>query len=138
MALLRRPIEGGRAVFTAMPEKAAGSMSQYTRLFLHFLHAVTYACKPVHSFLLGTRSPPTAVRPATRRRGRRGRLRHEPRLALPTDLPFQGGMALAAPHVRQPSLPALGFTRSSALYKGRKPHIVRMRGRGSARRGARW
>ena len=30
-------------------------MSQYTRLFLHFLHAVTDARKRVHSFLFGTR-----------------------------------------------------------------------------------
>src|ERR1700742_1059757 len=33
----------------------SGSMSQYTRLFLHFLHAVTDARKRVHSFLFGTR-----------------------------------------------------------------------------------
>jgi uncharacterized protein with von Willebrand factor type A (vWA) domain len=33
----------------------SGSMSQYTRLFLHFLHAVTAARKRVHSFLFGTR-----------------------------------------------------------------------------------
>src|SRR5437762_53045 len=32
-----------------------GSMSQYTRLFLHFLHAVTDARKRVHTFLFGTR-----------------------------------------------------------------------------------
>ena len=30
-------------------------MSQYTRLFLHFLHAVTDARKRVHTFLFGTR-----------------------------------------------------------------------------------
>jgi uncharacterized protein with von Willebrand factor type A (vWA) domain len=30
-------------------------MSEYTRLFLHFLHAVTDARKRVHSFLFGTR-----------------------------------------------------------------------------------
>jgi len=33
----------------------SGSMSQYTRLFLHFLHTVTDARKRVHSFLFGTR-----------------------------------------------------------------------------------
>src|SRR5215813_8767454 len=46
----------------------SGSMNEYTRLFLHFLHAVTDARKRVHSFLFGTRltnirrSPP--ARPA--------------------------------------------------------------------------
>jgi uncharacterized protein len=33
----------------------SGSMSDYTRLVLHFLHAVTDARKRVHSFLFGTR-----------------------------------------------------------------------------------
>jgi uncharacterized protein with von Willebrand factor type A (vWA) domain len=33
----------------------SGSMSQYTRLFLHFLHAVTDARKRVYMFLFGTR-----------------------------------------------------------------------------------
>jgi uncharacterized protein with von Willebrand factor type A (vWA) domain len=33
----------------------SGSMSQYTRLFLHFLHAVTDARKRVSTFLFGTR-----------------------------------------------------------------------------------
>src|SRR5438105_1903932 len=33
----------------------SGSMSQYTRLFLPFLHAVTDARKRVHTFLFGTR-----------------------------------------------------------------------------------
>jgi uncharacterized protein with von Willebrand factor type A (vWA) domain len=33
----------------------SGSMSQYTRLFLHFLHAVTDARKRVHTFMFGTR-----------------------------------------------------------------------------------
>jgi uncharacterized protein with von Willebrand factor type A (vWA) domain len=33
----------------------SGSMSQYTRLFLHFLHAVTDARKRVQTFLFGTR-----------------------------------------------------------------------------------
>src|SRR5581483_11080904 len=33
----------------------SGSMNQYTRLFLHFLHAVTDARKRVHTFLFGTR-----------------------------------------------------------------------------------
>src|SRR3954453_24135934 len=45
---------------TKMPPVVAlldisGSMSQYTRLFLHFLHAVTDARKRVHTFLFGTR-----------------------------------------------------------------------------------
>jgi uncharacterized protein with von Willebrand factor type A (vWA) domain len=33
----------------------SGSMSQYTRLFLHFLHAVSDERKRVHTFLFGTR-----------------------------------------------------------------------------------
>ena len=33
----------------------SGSMSQYTRLFLHFLHTLTEARKRVHTFLFGTR-----------------------------------------------------------------------------------
>ncbi|MGH8636374.1 MAG: vWA domain-containing protein [Burkholderiales bacterium] len=33
----------------------SGSMSQYTRLFLHLLHAVTDARKRVHTFMFGTR-----------------------------------------------------------------------------------
>ncbi|MBI3436279.1 MAG: VWA domain-containing protein [Proteobacteria bacterium] len=33
----------------------SGSMSDYTRLFLHFLHALTAARRNVHSFLFGTR-----------------------------------------------------------------------------------
>lgn len=33
----------------------SGSMGQYTRLFLHFLHAVSDARKRVHTFLFGTR-----------------------------------------------------------------------------------
>jgi uncharacterized protein len=33
----------------------SGSMSEYTRLFLHFLHAVTDARKRVSTFLFGTR-----------------------------------------------------------------------------------
>ena len=33
----------------------SGSMSQYTRLFLHFLHAVTDARKRVYTFMFGTR-----------------------------------------------------------------------------------
>jgi len=45
---------------TRLPPIAAlldisGSMGEYTRLFLHFLHAVTDARKRVHSFLFGTR-----------------------------------------------------------------------------------
>ncbi|NVO16490.1 MAG: VWA domain-containing protein [Rhodoplanes sp.] len=45
---------------TKMPPLVAlldvsGSMGEYTRLFLHFLHAVTDARKRVHSFLFGTR-----------------------------------------------------------------------------------
>jgi uncharacterized protein with von Willebrand factor type A (vWA) domain len=33
----------------------SGSMSQYTRLFLHFLHTLTESRRRVHSFLFGTR-----------------------------------------------------------------------------------
>ena len=49
-----------RAARPSMPPIVAlldisGSMSQYTRLFLHFLHAVTDARKRVTTFLFGTR-----------------------------------------------------------------------------------
>ena len=33
----------------------SGSMSQYSRIFLHFLHAITEKRKRVHTFLFGTR-----------------------------------------------------------------------------------
>jgi uncharacterized protein with von Willebrand factor type A (vWA) domain len=33
----------------------SGSMSQYTRIFLHFLHALTESRRNVHTFLFGTR-----------------------------------------------------------------------------------
>ena len=33
----------------------SGSMSQYTRIFLHFLHAITEKRRHVHTFLFGTR-----------------------------------------------------------------------------------
>jgi uncharacterized protein with von Willebrand factor type A (vWA) domain len=33
----------------------SGSMSQYTRIFLHFLHALTDRRRRVHTFLFGTR-----------------------------------------------------------------------------------
>ena len=33
----------------------SGSMSQYTRIFLHFLHALTEKRRRVHSFVFGTR-----------------------------------------------------------------------------------
>ena len=65
---LRASMKGGGALIdlkyrgpkTKMPPVVAlldisGSMSQYTRLFLHFLHAVTDARKRVHTFLFGTR-----------------------------------------------------------------------------------
>lgn len=65
---LRASMKGGGALIdlkylghkTKMPPIVAlldisGSMSQYTRLFLHFLHAVTDARKRVHTFLFGTR-----------------------------------------------------------------------------------
>jgi len=65
---LRASLKGGGALIdlkylgpkTRMPPLVAlldisGSMSEYTRLFLHFLHAVTDARKRVHSFLFGTR-----------------------------------------------------------------------------------
>jgi uncharacterized protein len=49
-----------RGATTKMPPIVAlldisGSMNEYTRLFLHFLHAVTDARKRVHTFLFGTR-----------------------------------------------------------------------------------
>lgn len=65
---LRASMKAGGAVIdlkylgprTRMPPLVAlldisGSMSQYTRLFLHFLHAVTDARKRVSTFLFGTR-----------------------------------------------------------------------------------
>lgn len=65
---LRSSLKAGGAVIdlkyrgprTRMPPVVAlldisGSMSQYTRLFLHFLHAITDARKRVHTFLFGTR-----------------------------------------------------------------------------------
>jgi uncharacterized protein with von Willebrand factor type A (vWA) domain len=65
---LRASLKAGGAVIdlkyrgrkTRMPPIVAlldisGSMSQYTRLFLHFLHAVTDARKRVSTFLFGTR-----------------------------------------------------------------------------------
>ena len=65
---LRASLKGGGAFIdlkylgpkTKMPPLVAlldisGSMTDYTRLFLHFLHAVTDARKRVHSFLFGTR-----------------------------------------------------------------------------------
>ena len=33
----------------------SGSMSEYSRIFLHFLHAVTETRRRVHAFLFGTR-----------------------------------------------------------------------------------
>ncbi len=65
---LRASLKGGGAIIdlkyrgprTKAPPIVAlldisGSMSDYTRMFLHFLHAVTDARKRVHSFLFGTR-----------------------------------------------------------------------------------
>lgn len=65
---MRASLKGGGAVIdlkylgpkTRQPPIVAlldisGSMSQYTRLFLHFLHAVTDARKRVSTFLFGTR-----------------------------------------------------------------------------------
>src|SRR5215467_15132488 len=65
---LRSSLKGGGALIdlkyrgpkTKIPPLVAlldisGSMTDYTRLFLHFLHAVTDARKRVHSFLFGTR-----------------------------------------------------------------------------------
>jgi uncharacterized protein with von Willebrand factor type A (vWA) domain len=65
---LRESLKGGGAVIdlnyrgprTKTPPIVAlldisGSMSQYTRLFLHFLHGITDARKRVHTFLFGTR-----------------------------------------------------------------------------------
>ena len=49
----------------------SGSMSEYTRLFLHFLHAITDARKRVSVFLFGTRltNVTRALRAARSRRG---------------------------------------------------------------------
>jgi uncharacterized protein with von Willebrand factor type A (vWA) domain len=65
---VRASLKGGGAIIdlkylgprTLQPPLVAlldisGSMSQYTRLFLHFLHAVTDARKRVTTFLFGTR-----------------------------------------------------------------------------------
>jgi uncharacterized protein with von Willebrand factor type A (vWA) domain len=67
-ATMRASLKAGGALIdlkyrgpkTRMPPIVAlldisGSMGEYTRLFLHFLHAVTDARKRVHSFLFGTR-----------------------------------------------------------------------------------
>jgi uncharacterized protein len=67
-ATLRASLKAGGALIdlkyrgpkTRLPPVVAlldisGSMGEYTRLFLHFLHAVTDARKRVHSFLFGTR-----------------------------------------------------------------------------------
>ena len=60
----------------------SGSMSQYTRLFLHFLHAVTDARKRVHTFLFGTRLTNVSARAegARSRRGAGGLLGERARL----------------------------------------------------------
>src|SRR5215475_9729334 len=65
---LRASLKGGGALIdlrylglkTRIPPLVAlldisGSMTDYTRVFLHFLHAVTDARKRVHTFLFGTR-----------------------------------------------------------------------------------
>ena len=49
----------------------SGSMSEYTRLFLHFLHAITDARKRVSVFLFGTRLT-NVTRAVARARSRRG------------------------------------------------------------------
>jgi len=51
----------------------SGSMSQYTRLFLHFLHSITDARKRVTTFLFGTRltTSPAPSGSATRTSARR-------------------------------------------------------------------
>ena len=51
----------------------SGSMSQYTRLFLHFLHAVTDARKRVYSFLFGTRLTNVSARAEIEGSGRGAR-----------------------------------------------------------------
>jgi uncharacterized protein with von Willebrand factor type A (vWA) domain len=50
---LRASMKGGGALVALLD--ISGSMTDYTRVFLHFLHAVTDARKRVHSFLFGTR-----------------------------------------------------------------------------------
>ncbi|MTI45139.1 hypothetical protein JM93_01484 [Roseibium hamelinense] len=49
----RKPVEK-RPPLVALCD-ISGSMSQYTRLILHFLHAVTEERRDVHTFLFGTR-----------------------------------------------------------------------------------
>lgn len=49
----RKPIEK-RPPLVALCD-ISGSMSQYTRLLLHFLHAITEQRRDVHTFLFGTR-----------------------------------------------------------------------------------
>ena len=51
----------------------SGSMSQYTRLFLHFLHAVTDARKRVHTFLFGDAPDQCDARAQGERPGRGAR-----------------------------------------------------------------
>ena len=87
----------------------SGSMSQYTRLFLHFLHAVTDARKRVHTFLFGTRltnvtralkqKDPDEALAAVRRQRRRlvGRHAHRDLAAAPST---SSGRAACSPRAR--------------------------------------
>jgi len=52
--LARRSPEEARPPIVALCD-ISGSMSDYTRVFLHFLHALTMRRRRVHSFLFGTR-----------------------------------------------------------------------------------
>src|SRR3982074_1386894 len=80
----------------------SGSMSEYTRLFLHFLHAITDARKRVSVFLFGTRltnvtralrarDPDEALASCSSAVGGRGRAQPHRRLAAP--LQQSGGPA---------------------------------------------
>ena len=92
---LRASMKGGGALIdlkyrgprTRMPPVVAlldisGSMSEYTRLFLHFLHAITDARKRVHTFLFGTRltNVTRALKETRSRRGAGGVLGERARL----------------------------------------------------------
>ena len=84
----------------------SGSMGEYTRLFLHFLHAVTDARKRVHSFLFGTRltNVTRALRSQGPRRGARGVLGERRRLVRRhphRDLARRLQQAVGAPGARR-------------------------------------
>ena len=102
----------------------SGSMSQYTRLFLHFLHSITDARKRVTTFLFGTRL--TNVTRAIRQRDP-----DEALAACSAHVPdWSGGTRIATSLARLQ--PALGAARAGAGRGGAAHHRragARCRGR---------